>query len=82
VEILTTCKVIAVEAGRVVYETQEGAIAEMEVDRVALAVGWRPRGAELACALDGREVRVIGDAERPADFVAAVAAGAAAAMSV
>jgi pyruvate/2-oxoglutarate dehydrogenase complex dihydrolipoamide dehydrogenase (E3) component len=82
VEILTKCKVIAIEAGHVVYEPENGAPVEMAVDRVALAVGWRPRGDRLASALDGREVLVVGDAEHPADFVAAVGAGADAGFAV
>ena len=80
VEILTN-QVIAIEAGRLVYEP-ETARLEMAVDRVALAVGWRPRGRPACMALDGREVLVVGDADHPADFVAAVGAGGLAALQI
>ena len=81
VQIVTGAKVVAIEPGRVVYETAEGT-ASLEADVVGLAVGWRPRGARLAQALEGRELVVLGDAERPADFVAATGAGAAAARAL
>jgi 2,4-dienoyl-CoA reductase (NADPH2) len=82
VEIRTRCRVIAIEAGYVVYETAEGAVEERLSDRVALAVGWRARGPELASELGEREVVIVGDAEHPADFVAAVGAGAEAALAI
>ncbi len=82
VEIRTRCRVIAIESGHVVYETADGTVEELFCDRVALAVGWLPRGPELASALDGRQIVTVGDAEHPADFVAAVGAGAEAAMTI
>jgi 2,4-dienoyl-CoA reductase-like NADH-dependent reductase (Old Yellow Enzyme family)/NADPH-dependent 2,4-dienoyl-CoA reductase/sulfur reductase-like enzyme len=82
VQILTKSKVTSIEPGRVLYETADGAAASVDADLVALAVGWRPRGEQLRSALEGREVLVLGDAERPADFVAAVAAGARAGLAV
>jgi NADPH-dependent 2,4-dienoyl-CoA reductase/sulfur reductase-like enzyme len=82
VRILTESKVTAVEPGAVVYERPDGARETLAVDRVALAIGWRPRGARLAEALNGREVQVIGDALTPADFVAAINVGANAGLAV
>jgi pyruvate/2-oxoglutarate dehydrogenase complex dihydrolipoamide dehydrogenase (E3) component len=77
--VLTRATVAAIDAGLVRYETADGP-GEVAADVVALAVGWRPRGAALADAIAGREVVVVGDAEQPADFVAATSAGAAAAL--
>jgi hypothetical protein len=56
-------------------------------DLVALAIGWRPTGeaftAGLALgALGDVEVRVLGDAESPADFVRAINSGANAGLTV
>jgi pyruvate/2-oxoglutarate dehydrogenase complex dihydrolipoamide dehydrogenase (E3) component len=82
VEIRTRHRVIAIEAGQVVFETADGAVGELLADRVALAVGWRPRGPELAPELRGREVVTVGDATHPADFVAAVGAGAESALAI
>jgi NADPH-dependent 2,4-dienoyl-CoA reductase/sulfur reductase-like enzyme len=82
VRILTGSRVTAVEPGRVLYEPSDGQPQALEVDRVALAIGWRPRGNRLAETLDGRELHVIGDALTPADFVAAINAGANAGLAV
>ncbi len=82
VRILTGSRVTGVEPGRVLYEPTEGAPQSIEVDRVALAIGWRPRGHHLAEALRGGRVQVIGDALTPADFVAAINAGANAGLAV
>jgi NADPH-dependent 2,4-dienoyl-CoA reductase/sulfur reductase-like enzyme len=76
VEILTGRKVTTIAPGVVLYEAEDGSRQEIAADVVALAVGWRPRGDDLALPLAGREVIVLGDASRPADFVAAVGAGA------
>lgn len=82
VEILTRAKVTMVEMNQVLYERADGSAAAVPVDRVAMAVGWRPRGPRLQAKLEGREVLVLGDASRPADFVAAVNAGADAGLTV
>jgi NADPH-dependent 2,4-dienoyl-CoA reductase/sulfur reductase-like enzyme len=82
VRILTESRVTAVDDGRVVYERPDGESETLVVDRVALAIGWRPRGAWLADALNGRDVQVIGDALTPADFVAAINVGANAGLAV
>ena len=79
--ILTGARVTAIEAGRVVYEAADGP-GSVVADIVALAVGWRPRGDQLAAALAGREVTVVGDAHRPADFVAATSAAGLAALEI
>jgi thioredoxin reductase len=82
VQILTRSKVMMVEPNQVLYEhVESGEQDAVPVDRVALAVGWRPRGASFAEQLPGREVVVVGDASRPADFVAAIQAGATAALA-
>jgi 2,4-dienoyl-CoA reductase (NADPH2) len=85
VEILTRSKLVAVEPGRVLYEDADGARQELPVDRVALALGWRPRSSlDLADAVGslGFEVIVLGDALRPADFVHAINSGADAGLRV
>jgi 2,4-dienoyl-CoA reductase (NADPH2) len=82
VRILTESRVIGVDAGRVAYERRDGGEEVVEVDRVALAIGWRARGPMLAGSLGGREVVTVGDAVTPADFVAAINAGADAGLAV
>ena len=81
-QILTGARVTAIEPGRVLYETSDGAPGSVKADLVALAVGWRPRGDRLAAVLDGREVVVVGDAHSPADFVAATSSGGLAALTI
>jgi 2,4-dienoyl-CoA reductase-like NADH-dependent reductase (Old Yellow Enzyme family)/thioredoxin reductase len=81
--VLTRSKVIMIEPNQVLFEHVEtGEQDVIPVDRVALAVGWRPRGNAFAEQLTGREVVLVGDASRPADFVAAIRAGAAAGQAV
>jgi len=86
VEVLTESKVVAVEPAALRYEDAEGGEHAIEVDRVALALGWRPRGEALAAELERAgvetEVIVLGDALAPADFVAAVNAGADAGLAL
>ena len=82
VRVLTRAKVIMIEPECVLYETADGSIVEVAVDLVALALGWRPRGNELAEQLDGIEVVVLGDASKPADFVHAINAGADAGLTI
>jgi 2,4-dienoyl-CoA reductase (NADPH2) len=83
VSILTRAKVTMIEPNAVLYErTDDGAPGSIEVDRVATAVGWRPRGASLADLVEGPEVLVLGDAEHPGDFVSAINAGADAGLCV
>lgn len=81
VNMLTGARVIAVEPGLVRFEV-EGAERSIPVDRVALAVGWRSRTHDLVRPDDGRDLLVVGDASEPADFVAAVNAGADAGLMV
>lgn len=82
VDILTRAKVTMIEPNQVLYQRADGTTASVAVDRVALAVGWRSRGSTLAERLEGHEVVALGDASRPADFVAAINAGADAGLSV
>ena len=83
VTILTNAKVTMVEPLALHFESMvDGSAGRLDVDRVATAVGWRPRGAALAELLDGPQVFVLGDAERPGDFVSAINAGADAGLAV
>lgn len=82
VSILTRSKVIAIEPNRVRYERSDGTSGEVVADQVALAIGWRPRGAVLVDKLPDHETLMLGDAHQPADFVAAVNAGADAGLEV
>jgi 2,4-dienoyl-CoA reductase-like NADH-dependent reductase (Old Yellow Enzyme family)/thioredoxin reductase len=83
VSILTKAKVTMVEPNAVLYEhTEDGSQGTLDVENVATAVGWRPRGSALAVLLDGPEVVVLGDAEHPGDFVSAINAGADAGLRV
>ena len=81
VKVLTNAKVIMIEDDHVLYETGEETLS-VDADRVALAIGWKPAGNKLAEAIDGPQVLVLGDASRPADFVAAINAGADAGLVV
>ncbi len=80
VKILTGAKVVMIENDTVLYEDDEGTHS-LGVDQVALAIGWRPVGNKLAEHLDCQVV-VLGDASRPADFVAAINAGADAGLAL
>jgi 2,4-dienoyl-CoA reductase (NADPH2) len=83
VTILTNAKVTSIEPFALHFESMvDGTAGTLEVDRIATAVGWRPRGAALAGLLQGPEVLVLGDAERPGDFVSAINAGADAGLAV
>jgi pyruvate/2-oxoglutarate dehydrogenase complex dihydrolipoamide dehydrogenase (E3) component len=82
VQILTRAKVTMIEPNQVFYEKADGTTEALPVDRVALALGWRARGSKLTEQLDGRQVLSLGDASRPADFVAAINAGADAGLTV
>jgi 2,4-dienoyl-CoA reductase-like NADH-dependent reductase (Old Yellow Enzyme family)/NADPH-dependent 2,4-dienoyl-CoA reductase/sulfur reductase-like enzyme len=83
VEVLTKAKVTMIEPTAVWYEsTDDGTAGSLEVDRVATAVGWSPRGASLADLVTGLDVVVLGDASHPGDFVSAINAGADAGLSV
>ena len=83
VSILTKAKVTMVEPNAVLYEhTEDGSTGTLDVENVATAVGWSPRGSSLAVLLDGPEVVVLGDAEHPGDFVSAINAGADAGLRV
>ena len=82
VQILTGSKVIMIEPNRVVYEASDGGQGEVAVDRVALAIGWKPRGAVLVEKLPEHETMMLGDAQQAADFVAAVNSGADAGLAV
>ncbi|MGH2937948.1 MAG: FAD-dependent oxidoreductase [Solirubrobacterales bacterium] len=84
VTVLTGAKVVMVEPDRVLYEDGKGGTGEVEVDRVALALGWRPRAPHSAADFGGRDAEVVllGDALEPADFVHAVNAGADAGLAL
>ncbi|SFN78360.1 2,4-dienoyl-CoA reductase [Pseudonocardia ammonioxydans] len=84
VELRTGTTLVAVGADTIHCTGPDGAPVELPADRVALAIGWRPSGEEFAGTLrdTGIEVRVLGDAETPADFVRAVNTGADAGLTV
>jgi 2,4-dienoyl-CoA reductase (NADPH2) len=82
VRILTGSKVVLVEPGRVVYESDNAETGEVSVDRVARAIGWKPTGRQLSEQLGGIPVHVLGDAFEAGDFVAAINAGADAGLAV
>ncbi|MDQ8043672.1 MAG: FAD-dependent oxidoreductase [Solirubrobacteraceae bacterium] len=73
--VLTGAKVVEVTPTEVFYE-RDGVRESVPAAAVALAIGWKPRGSALADLIDHGDVRLVGDAVRPADFVAAVNAGA------
>ncbi|ODU28565.1 MAG: hypothetical protein ABT15_12915 [Pseudonocardia sp. SCN 73-27] len=81
VEVLTKATVVGIDPLGIDWESPDGARHRVPADVVALAIGWRPTGtADLA--LDDIEVRVLGDADTPADFVRAINSGADAALSL
>jgi pyruvate/2-oxoglutarate dehydrogenase complex dihydrolipoamide dehydrogenase (E3) component len=81
-EIITRATVVMIDPDQVIYETAEGERLGVGADKVALALGWRPRGAASIGPLDGIEVVVMGDAHAPGDFVAAINAGADAGLAI
>lgn len=81
--ILTGHQVVRVDPeGVVCRKLEDGIELEVAADVVALAAGWSPRGNALAAQLGDREVILIGDAESPADFVAATGAAARVALAL
>ncbi|GAA2850719.1 FAD-dependent oxidoreductase [Pseudonocardia halophobica] len=85
VEVLTRATVVGIEPGVVHWQEADGTPHSIEADLVALAIGWRPTGSDVTTGLElgeGIEVRVLGDADSPADFVRAVNAGADAGLTV
>lgn len=84
VDLRTRTTLVAVEDGLVRCTGPDGEPVELAADRVALAIGWRSSGEEFAGTLrdTGVEIRVLGDAETPADFVRAVNTGADAGLTV
>lgn len=83
VEVLTNATVTEIAAGTVRWQDTEGADHEMPADVVALAIGWRATGEEFTAGLPADlEIRVLGDADSPADFVRATNAGADAGLTV
>jgi 2,4-dienoyl-CoA reductase (NADPH2) len=81
VAVLTGATVVEIGDRAVEYTSTEGERHSVPADIVALAIGWRPRGADLV-APPGSEVLVLGDADQPADFVRAVNAGADAGLAI
>jgi len=82
VRIRTGATVVGIEPGWVHWREGDGTERAVEADLVALAIGWRPTGAAFAGSLGAVEVRVLGDADAPGDFVRAVNAGADAGLAV
>jgi 2,4-dienoyl-CoA reductase (NADPH2) len=82
VEIITHATVVMIDPDQVLYESRDGERLGVDADKVALALGWRPRGATALGPLHGIDVVVLGDADHPGDFVAAINAGADAGLAV
>ncbi len=84
ITILTKAKVTMVEPNAVLYEsTEDGTPGSLDVERVATAVGWSPRGPSLAELLSGPDIiEILGDAQHPGDFVSAINDGADAGLRV
>jgi 2,4-dienoyl-CoA reductase (NADPH2) len=90
VQVLTRATVVGIEPGVVHWQEVDGTPHPLAADLVALAIGWRPTGTSVTAGLElgegegsaGVEVRVLGDADSPADFVRAVNAGADAGLTV
>jgi pyruvate/2-oxoglutarate dehydrogenase complex dihydrolipoamide dehydrogenase (E3) component len=81
-EILSSTTVVAIEPGLVRCQGADGAQRQIAADIVALAVGFRPRGAALAEALADYELHMVGDARNAGDFVHAVNTAADAALAI
>ncbi|MET0191362.1 MAG: NAD(P)/FAD-dependent oxidoreductase [Pseudonocardia sediminis] len=89
VQVLTNSTVVGIEPlvdghGVVRFTDAEGGEQELPADVVALAIGWRPSGETFSGPLveAGIEVRILGDADAPGDFVRAINTGADAALSI
>lgn len=83
VEVLTNATVVGIEPGVVRWRDAAGEDHALAADLVALAIGWRPTRADFTAGLSGDiEVRILGDADSPADFVRATNAGADAGLTV
>jgi 2,4-dienoyl-CoA reductase-like NADH-dependent reductase (Old Yellow Enzyme family)/thioredoxin reductase len=83
VRIATGCRVTMIQPTRVLFEREDGSVGRIEVDRVVLAIGWKPTGQEFIEKLDTRSnVIVVGDAAQAGDFVAAINTGADAGLAV
>ncbi|WP_326837021.1 FAD-dependent oxidoreductase [Amycolatopsis rhabdoformis] len=87
VRILTGATVVGIEPGLVRWRPagdDDAAEETVAADLVALAIGWRATGSQVAAdlAAEGVDLRVLGDAETPADFVRAINAGADAGLTV
>jgi 2,4-dienoyl-CoA reductase-like NADH-dependent reductase (Old Yellow Enzyme family)/thioredoxin reductase len=69
VTILTSTKLLAIETGKVVVDTEEGVRKELSADSVILSTGSVP-SASLAETLKGliEEVYVVGDAREPSNL--------------
>jgi pyruvate/2-oxoglutarate dehydrogenase complex dihydrolipoamide dehydrogenase (E3) component len=82
VEILTRATVVMIDPDQVLYGTPDGETLTTPADKVALAIGWKPRGVSQIGELDGIDVVLLGDADAPGDFVAAINAGADAGLNI
>ena len=83
VQIATGCRVTEIQQTAVVFEREDGNEDAIEVDRVILAMGWRPTGEAFVAGLaEAQVVAVVGDATRAGDFVDAINAGADAGLAV
>ena len=83
VTVLTSAKVVAIEAGKVVVETKDGKREELAADSVIFSTGSVPADS-LAETLKGlvEEIYVVGDAKEPANLGAALRSATAMALAL
>ncbi len=73
VSIITTCKVIAIEDGKVLIEDKSGPAKELKADSVVVSVGSIPENSLYEALKDKvKEIYIIGDAKEPGNIGAAL----------
>lgn len=69
VSIVTTCKVSAIEEGRVLIEERSGHVKELKADSVVVSVGSSPENSIYEALKDKvKEIYVVGDANTPGNI--------------
>ncbi|MEW6715468.1 MAG: FAD-dependent oxidoreductase [Nitrospirota bacterium] len=73
VSIVTTCKVTAIEDGKVLIEDKSGRVKELEADSVIVSVGSIPENFLYEALKDKvKEIYAVGDAKEPGNIGAAL----------
>ena len=73
VSIITTCKVTAIEDGKVLIEDKSGSVKELKADSVVISVGSIPENSLHDALKDKvKEIYTIGDAKEPGNIGAAL----------